>query len=407
MTRAPDRANRARRRVLRTRRGAVIALVAVVAAGVTGWVAGTTIQSPSEAAARIAAPEPSAILAPVERRILSTDVVTRGTGRFGTSQTITLAASVFKDGSRVVTSLPRLGTEVDSGDVVLTISGRPVFLLGGAQPAYRDLGPGIRGDDVLQLETALSALGFNPGMVDRVYDYATAEAVRQFYVAAGFEPVFATEDLLASLRPLAADLVLGARAEPGVQVPADEIAFLPSLPVRVSELPVPVGGEPVNPIMTVTDAAVAIDGSLPVEDARLVVAGMPVRIDEPDLGIEASGVVSRVAETPGTNGLDGFHVYFEITVDDAPSNVVGASVRLTVPIETTAGEVLAVPVSALSLAADGSTSVRKLVNDREISVRVRPGLSAGGFVEVTPIEGSLDAGDMVVIGLEQGSAPGA
>jgi hypothetical protein len=31
---------------------------------------------------------------------------------------------------------------------VLTISGRPTFLLDGVQPAYRDLGPGMSGTDV-------------------------------------------------------------------------------------------------------------------------------------------------------------------------------------------------------------------------------------------------------------------
>jgi len=34
-------------------------------------------------------------------------------------------------------------------------------------------------------------------------------------------------------------------------------------------------------------------------------------IDEPDLGIKATGVVKRVAETPGTDGVDGYHVYLE------------------------------------------------------------------------------------------------
>jgi hypothetical protein len=34
-------------------------------------------------------------------------------------------------------------------------------------------------------------------------------------------------------------------------------------------------------------------------------------------------------------------------------------------------------------------------------VVVEPGMSADGFVQVTPVEGSLDAGQFVVIGYER------
>ena len=40
--------------------------------------------------------------------------------------------------------------------VILTASGRPVFALQGELPAYRDLVPGISGDDVLQLAASVA-----------------------------------------------------------------------------------------------------------------------------------------------------------------------------------------------------------------------------------------------------------
>lgn len=159
--------------------------------------------------------------------------------------------------------------------------------------------------------------------------------------------------------------------------------------------------------MTVTDATVAVDGSLRLEESALVEPGMTVRIEEPDLGIAATGVVSRVADAPGTNGVDGFHVYFEVVVAEPPANLVGASVRLTVPVESTGAQVLAVPVSALSLAPDGSSRVQIERAGVLEFVRVEPGLSADGFVAVTPLGGGLEAGDLVVIGFEQRqAAPG-
>ncbi len=388
-------------------RTATLVLAAVIGAGIVGWIAGSSIESPADAAARALPPPPSLILARVESRRLSTTIVTRGTARFGSPQLLSLAASIFKDGPGIVTGLPAAGTEIKEGEILLTVSGRPVFLLGGAQPSYRDLGPGIVGEDVRQLEAALSRLGFEPGPIDGRFDAATAAAVARLYRGGGFEPVLATEDDLKAIRPLAAALVAGSRAEAGVQLPADEVIFAGNPPVRVAEVTVAVGDERANPLMTVTDAVVAIDGALPLDEARLVTAGMPVQIDEPDLGIAETGVVSRVAEAPGTDGVDGFHVYFEVVVDGAPAAIVGASVRLTAPIETTRGEVLAVPVSALSLAADGSTRVEKVVGESVVVVVVDPGLSAAGFVEVTPRDGTLQAGDMIVIGFEPGSTPAA
>lgn len=388
-------------------RTAGVVLVAVVAAGVMGWLLGSSIESPAEIAARIGPPDPSPILAPVERRILSTTLITRGTARFGSPQALSLASSRLKDGPGIVTSLPAIGAEVPEGAVLLTVSGRPVFLLGGAQPSYRDLGPGIAGQDVRQLEDALARLGFNPGGIDGLYDGATAAAVAALYQGAGYAPVVASEDFLSSIRPGSAQLVAGARAGAGVQLPADELIFSANPPVRVSERPVAIGAERASPLLTVTDAIVAIDGSLPLADARLVEAGMEVQIDEPDLGIEATGIVTRVAEAPGTDGVDAFHVYFEVAVNEGTPGMVGASVRITVPIESTRGSVLAVPFSALSLAADGSSQVQKVAGDETTVVLVEPGLAAGGFVEITPLEGTLKAGDMVVIGFEPGAAPAA
>ncbi|HZI36861.1 MAG TPA: hypothetical protein VFF24_01045, partial [Acidimicrobiia bacterium] len=82
-----------------------------------------------------------------------------------------------------------------------------------------------------------------------------------------------------------------------------------------------------------------------------------------------------------------------------------ANVRVTIPVSSTGGAVLAVPAAALSATADGSTIVQVEEDDGALrTVTVEPGLAAGGLVEVTPVEGQLAEGDLVVVGLEQGSA---
>ncbi len=168
---------------------AILVVAVVVVAALAGWLAGHFIQSPAEAAARRSAPPASPILVPAEERLLSTDIVTRGTARFGSAQVLTLVPSELKSGRQIVTGLPEDGTELAEGDVVLTVSGRPVFLLEGGEPSYRDLGPGIVGEDVRQLERALKRLGFDPGPADGVYDAGTEAAVAELYGAASYEPV--------------------------------------------------------------------------------------------------------------------------------------------------------------------------------------------------------------------------
>lgn len=377
-----------------------VVLLVVVAAAAGGWVAASRIQSPAEAAARTAAPEPSPILVPAELRELSTDVVTRGTGRFGSPQTIFLSPSAFKTQAPIVTSLPEQGAEISEGEILAVVSGRPVFLLIGPAPMYRDLGSGMSGNDVLQLEESLERLGSPVGAVDGVFDSDTATAVKRLYEGAGYEPVVATEAQLAEFRPSEALLLPGGFATQGIQIPADEIAFVPSSPVRVSEFNFSLGEVIEGPLAMVTNATVAIDTSVPVENAGLIAEGMTVLLDEPDLGIESTGVISRVASGPGTDGVDGFHVYFEVLVDEAAPALVNASVRVTVPIESSGAPVLAVPVAALSLGADGSSRVQRMVDGAMEFITVEPGLSADGFVAITVVEGSLEPGALVVIGFD-------
>jgi multidrug efflux pump subunit AcrA (membrane-fusion protein) len=85
-------------------------------------------------------------------------------------------------------------------------------------------------------------------------------------------------------------------------------------------------------------------------------------------------------------------------VDRTPIPLQGFSVRLTIAIESTKGAVVAVPVSALSLAADGTSRVQVEKNNQLDYATVRPGLSAGGYVEVTPVDRELVPGQLVVVG---------
>jgi multidrug efflux pump subunit AcrA (membrane-fusion protein) len=557
---------------------AVLGLVGGMAIG--AWYAGSRIQSPAEMAARTAPPDASPILVPVESRALSLDVVTRGTVRFGLPQPISIAPSTVKGGIGLIATLPRPNAGFQEGEVLLSVSGRPVFVLRGATPAHRDMSLRTNGGDIRQLEEALDRLGLNPGTVDGIYDQKTSAAVERLYRKTGWDPYGPTPEQRAAilalerdwsdavrsrlaaeaaretaLRAVAAaralaeqntrqaaldsaaragerrlpdtragqslaveteraraahsasaaaadvaaqiadraiialdprqtqtaranaeaklkaaraaqrkaklegDLAIqtatreaalagertqvaeaavnaarlegersvraaqeqqtlaefdlkvaseraqrlereltAARERLGVQVPADEVVFIPSLPVRVHELTASVGANASGPVMSVTDNQLSIDSQLPIAAAPLVKPGMKVAIDEQALGIKATGVVETVANTPGTRGVDGYHFYLGVKVESTPVSLAGFSVRLTIPIETSKGAVTAVPTSAVSLAVDGTSRVQVERGGVLEYVTVRPGLSAGGYVEVTAPDGRLVPGQLVVVG---------
>ena len=197
----------------------VVSVVAATAVG--GYLAGSQISSPAEVALRTAAPSPSPILVPVERRTLSSDVVTRGTGAFGSPQKLAVASSSLKPSAGILAELAIPGTELSEGEVAASASGRPVFVLVGATPMSRDLGAGSVGDDVAQLEASLVRLGFDPGLVDGAYDSRTAGAVSSWYRGAGFAPFDATPEQLAAARARSAEL---ASAESDRYAASDAVA---------------------------------------------------------------------------------------------------------------------------------------------------------------------------------------
>jgi len=179
-----------------------LALGLLVVITVLGWIGARQIRSPAQVAADTAAPRPSPITIPVVRRTLAAKVIVRGTVRFGAPQAVVLANSQIKLGgtsSDIVTRAPRARTKLGFGEVAMTVDGRPVFVLPGTIPMHRDLGPGDRGQDVLQLERALRRLGVSPGAVDGLYDAATAAAVSTFYLRSGWDPFGPTDAQLDQL----------------------------------------------------------------------------------------------------------------------------------------------------------------------------------------------------------------
>jgi hypothetical protein len=193
----------------------------------------------------------------------------------------------------------------------------------------------------------------------------------------------------------------------GVSVPADEVLFFNTLPLRVDSVRVRRGDPVSGRVMTVSNSRLAIDSSLSINDAKLVRPGAEVTIEEPDLGIKTTGVVTQVADRPGTHKVEQGRVYVSITPRSAPAQLVGASVKLTIAVKSTDEAVLAVPITALTVGADGNSRVLVQRDGRGEYVAVDPGLAAQGLVEIRPVRGSISPGDLVVVGKRDGSTGAA
>jgi hypothetical protein len=121
--------------------------------------------------------------------VLEDVVVVRGTVEVaGSVEVVPMAGG---SGSRVVTGVRvEAGDEVSAGEVALEVGGRPVIVLPGSIPEYRDLGPGAQGEDVSQLQASLQELGFEVGSDGvGVFGGGTKAGVEELYKSVGYTPV--------------------------------------------------------------------------------------------------------------------------------------------------------------------------------------------------------------------------
>ena len=91
-----------------------------------------------------------------------------------------------------LTRMPeKTGDRVKPGHVIAAIDGRPMILLRGRLPAYRDLHEGDHGPDVSQLQRELIALGYADYDASGYFGASTALALLLFYRHLGYDaPIY-------------------------------------------------------------------------------------------------------------------------------------------------------------------------------------------------------------------------
>ncbi len=429
---------KSRRRVL-----VGVSAVATVSLGV-GVAAGSRISSPEDAAAKTAAPKASQITVPVEKKALSSKVVGRGDASFDGAVNIRVETSGLTTPAIVTGKVPAVGSTITEGKALLEITGRPVIGLAGVLPMYRTLSPGSKGPDVLQLEQTLDRLGLDPGDVDDEYDGDTSAAVERLYEKAGYDAPEPDQQLTQAvdgaektvdqmknaLRQAEAQLKAAKNAakaggntdtsvqqgavddaeenladaqealneaefKAGTPLPVSEIVYVKTLPRRVDDVKVERGGTVNGVVMSASGASLVVTVKVDAATAERLKTGMAASLDLGE-GTAVAGKVRRVTK----NGDQ-----YDVVV--APNTLTAkqlalfrdANVRVTIPVKSTAGKVLAVPVAALSSGPDGGSRVEVLRDGKIELIPVTVGLSADGYAQVTPSgDVKLSEGDQVVVG---------
>jgi multidrug efflux pump subunit AcrA (membrane-fusion protein) len=356
--------------------GAAVA-VAVVATG------GAVVMSGATQATQ-AAREPPANTVEVKRGKLSAMVSVDGTLTYR-ARSDGSPYSVINQALGKYTELPDEGDKVACGDVFYRVDNKPVLLLCGTVPAYRDLYFGDVGNDVGQLNRNLHTLAYDTkaGVDINPEDNAfTDKTVRAFqllqhdksfrvtgYLAIG-DAVFLPE----SVRITKVAGELGGSAQPGAQVAS---ATSDTLEVQVDLSPSHQGevkeGDP---------AQITLPGNTSVTGK-----------------VDRLGRVAQVPAAPQNNGRAGAAtIPAYISLDD-PATARGLDKAPVQVAITTDGveNALSVPVTALVGKSGGGFAVEVVRPDgRRELVTVKLGLfdTAGGRVEVA---GELGEGDQVVV----------
>lgn len=240
--------------------------------------------------------------------------VTTGTVSKTTSEKGSLRYPVVKSitsrSSGTLTAIPAVGASIERGETLYEVDTVPTVLMIGTAPVWRDLSVGAKGQDVLQLEENLSALGYFSRVPDDEFLEPTAEAVRKWQKALKVPET-------------------GEVTQTAIAV-APDVVRVGSTPLAV-EAPVGAG----TSVLTLTASAPSVKVSLPLADQNLAAAGAAVSVTMPD-GSAAAGTITSVGQAQAaggqSSGLGGSQSSSDAGQDDSAANrVVPVEINLADP----------------------------------------------------------------------------
>ena len=280
----------------------------------------------------------------------------------------------------VVTALPTPGTTLTQGSHVYTVADNNTYLLHGSTPAWRAFEEGMSdGEDVTQLETALSELGYFEATPNAHFDWNTIAAIKKWQKA----------------------LTLTQSGS----LPLGTVLFAPE-DLRIGALKARVGDNATmeTELFTASSSRQVISANLKLSDQALGVVGNSVTVRLPGSAATTTGTITSVEPPREKDSEEGSKettkeriIPITVTPDDtsALDGLQEASVSLGLTSQTRTG-VLSVPLGALVALSSDQFGVEVVDEKGEIRrVPVTVGLFAGDRVEVSGDE--IAEGQRVVV----------
>ncbi|GAB3422098.1 efflux RND transporter periplasmic adaptor subunit [Flindersiella endophytica] len=331
----------------------VVAVAGVAAFGFVG--PGTSPRD--ESAGRL--PDKPAATAKIVQRTLTKTSSMPGQLDHGTAQPLSSKAA------GTVTWLPAVGATVRRGGALLKADEQPILLLYGRIPAFRELRKDIKGNDVLQFERNLRALGYQGFTVDEEYSGYTERAVKRWQTDLGLP-------------------------ETG-KVETGRIVYAQG-PLRVAEQKVRVGASATGEVLSYTDTTKVVTVDARTVELAWAVKGARVDVTLADgkrltgtvasVGAEASGQPGEAPAAPTADGPATVPVTIDIANQRALAKLDTAPVDVTYVVSERRN-VLAVPVAALLALSEGGYGLEVVSGGTVRLEGVRTGLFADGLVEVS------------------------
>ncbi len=315
---------------------------------------------------------------PAEQTIVIDEV-----GRATLQDTVIIRGQVGREARfDLVATAPQLVTsvefeaddQIEPGDEILRLDGRPMLAVVGTTPYWRPLERFVSdGPDVEMLEQFLDDAGYSPGTINQDFSTATRDALKDWQE---------DHDYPVDGRFLPTDLAVQ------------------EWPARIGQVHVSLG-DPVaasQPLISLVENDLAVSVQVDPTDRSRLSLGLPATITVTATDIEAQGSVLELADAPNLDGQGVERYDGEIAIEGTLDLVEGAAVRVEVVLSEVV-DALVVPVASVSLDGNGDEEVRILSADGTIErVPVRTGLTEGALVEI--VDG-LDGSEQVVIEVRQ------
>ena len=166
-------------------------------------------------------------------------------------------------------------------------------------------------------------------------------------------------------------------------------------------------------------SATSLESSVSSIEAQRLRVGQAAKVEDPEHGAVIGARIAAIGESDSAeheSAVEDGLVAVSLEVVGVPSDGLGSdrSYRVTIAGASSAGEVLAVPISAITDGRESETAVTVVgeagsgdsEGGSQTLVDVVVGISSGGWIEVEAVgDGTLEAGHLVVVGIVPETRP--